>query len=410
MAFPPSQTLSLMSRQRWLLLGGLYLSQYVGQAFLLISLIAIARKSGFPLEKLGLVYITALCWIFKFLWSPLIDKFRPMGGRYKGWLLITQSGMGLSLFILSFMAMPYDFYLIVVVGTIHSFFSASQDVVSDGLSRTLLAPSERAVGVSVQAIFGLLGNVIGGGVVLALYPYLGWAGCCHVLLAVVGICFVQCLFFQEPLTRVDNSRVSFLRLVQFWRTDHNLTWALILTVYASGVGLAWGTLPTLLTELKWSYGEIGFTINVSGSIVAMLGAALSGLILKKIGRAAMFKLMFWAPIFGFSFISIILSTTGSGALVFLIPQLFFLIISPALVLIPTMIMDRSSALTPSTDYTAQFCLLTVSQYLAASFGTAFGHVIGFSSIFIIGAAIEILAFLFGLNRVSKGVIILNPKN
>ncbi|MDR1308694.1 MAG: MFS transporter [Deltaproteobacteria bacterium] len=406
MTGPPIQRPSQMDISRWLLIGSLYVSQYVGQAFLLISLITIMRRQGLPMEKLGLVYSLALCWVFKFVWSPVIDRYNPICGRYKGWILITQLGMALSLLALSLCRLPTDFYLSLGLGCFHSFFSSTQDVASDGLCRTLLLPGERPAGMSVQAFSGLLGNIIGGGVVLAAFPGLGWSGCCLLLAGVIMVSFFQCLFLNDPPRRTAYSVIPMNRLIDFWKINNNLSWLAFLVPYSIGIGLGWGLLPVLLADLKWGFGQIGFTLNVAGSLTGMIGAALSGLILKRIGRARMLKLTSAVVILGLLAISAIVGSTADKGKVFLVVQIYFLCVSPCVVVIPTLMMDRSSADSPATDYSVQFCLATLCQYLAASVGTMAGPRLGFGLAFLFCALVGTLTLLFGLKCIHKGVLVL----
>ncbi len=58
----------------WLLLVSLYITQNLGLGFFWIALVAIMRQQGFPLERLGVIYLLGLFWVIKFLWAPLIDR------------------------------------------------------------------------------------------------------------------------------------------------------------------------------------------------------------------------------------------------------------------------------------------------------------------------------------------------
>ena len=48
-------------------------------------------KSGFDVKTIGWLSLVSLPYSLKFLWSPLIDRFRvPLLGRRRGWILATQ--------------------------------------------------------------------------------------------------------------------------------------------------------------------------------------------------------------------------------------------------------------------------------------------------------------------------------
>ena len=49
------------------------------------------RKSGIDIRIVGLVTLAHAPWMFKVLWSPLMDRFAPPWlGRRRGWIAITQ--------------------------------------------------------------------------------------------------------------------------------------------------------------------------------------------------------------------------------------------------------------------------------------------------------------------------------
>ncbi|MBK6405707.1 MAG: hypothetical protein IPF66_12100 [Holophagales bacterium] len=60
------------------------------------------RSMGVDIRVVGLFTLAQAPWSFKFLWSPLMDRFRlPFWGRRRGWIAVAQvalalSGLGLS--------------------------------------------------------------------------------------------------------------------------------------------------------------------------------------------------------------------------------------------------------------------------------------------------------------------------
>ena len=72
-------------RQKMILLGGLYTSQFLGISFVITALPAILRQSGVGLGKISWIYGLGFIWSINFLWAPLIDRF---GGHYRSWILV----------------------------------------------------------------------------------------------------------------------------------------------------------------------------------------------------------------------------------------------------------------------------------------------------------------------------------
>jgi len=62
--------------------------------YLLLNLVpAWLRSEGVDLKTIGLFALIQFPYTWKFLWSPLLDRYAPPLGRRRGWMLITQIGL-----------------------------------------------------------------------------------------------------------------------------------------------------------------------------------------------------------------------------------------------------------------------------------------------------------------------------
>ena len=48
------------------------------------------RDQNVDLKTIGLIGLVQIPYTWKFIWSPLLDRFSPPLGRRRGWMLITQ--------------------------------------------------------------------------------------------------------------------------------------------------------------------------------------------------------------------------------------------------------------------------------------------------------------------------------
>src|SRR5690606_31089967 len=55
------------------------------------------RSIGVDIRVVGLFTLAQAPWSFKFLWSPLMDRFRlPFWGRRRGWIAVAQGALVLA--------------------------------------------------------------------------------------------------------------------------------------------------------------------------------------------------------------------------------------------------------------------------------------------------------------------------
>ena len=80
-----------------LAVGGLYVSQSVIGGVTWTGLPAVLRDQGLALDNVGLLSLIALPWALKFLWAPMVERFRlPPVGRNRSGVIVAVGG-GLSI-------------------------------------------------------------------------------------------------------------------------------------------------------------------------------------------------------------------------------------------------------------------------------------------------------------------------
>ena len=74
------------------------------------------RDAKIDLATIGLFSLISLPYVWKFLWSPLLDRYTPpFWGRRRGWALLTQIGLLFSLAALSPLDPQSDIKLLIPV-------------------------------------------------------------------------------------------------------------------------------------------------------------------------------------------------------------------------------------------------------------------------------------------------------
>ena len=244
------------------------------------------QSEGVDIKTIGIFALTQLPYSIKFLWAPLLDRYQLFSiGRRRSWILITQSGLSLLFFYLSYANPKTDIIGFAQIILAISFVSATQDIVLDAYRRDILADREIALGTSFFITSYRLAMFVSGGLALYLSDYISWELVYQMIAGVQAICLIITLFAREPESvhiagnlkdtfikpfREISGRPEFLSIIAF---------ALL---YKIGDNLAtWLSAPYIL-ELGYSRGDYGLIFKSYGLITLILGGIVGGFLLLKI--------------------------------------------------------------------------------------------------------------------------------
>ena len=165
------------------------------------------RQDVGPAEIGAFVGSFYLPWAFKWAFGPLIDVFASDRlGRRRGWILLTQSMMVLTLLACTGLDLPAQLGLLTAILLVHNSFGAMQDVAIDALAVQTLRPDERGLANGVMFAGASVGAALGGSGVLFMIPWLGLAGgFAFVAACIACVTVFVVLPLREP---ADPSRVA----------------------------------------------------------------------------------------------------------------------------------------------------------------------------------------------------------
>ena len=93
------------------------------------------RSEGVSLVEIGLFTLIGIPYVWKFIWSPALDRFSlPFLGRRRGWMLLTQLSLLISIASFGFLDPVMSIWSVAYLAAAVAFFSASQDIVIDAYS------------------------------------------------------------------------------------------------------------------------------------------------------------------------------------------------------------------------------------------------------------------------------------
>jgi PAT family beta-lactamase induction signal transducer AmpG len=283
--------------------------------FVLISLVpAWLRSNHVDLATIGLFALVGLPYTWKFVWSPLMDRFKlPFLGRRRGWAVLTQLGLLLSIGVLGQFDPTTSLGPIVWIVFAVALFSASQDIVLDAYRRELLADDELGTGTSFWINAYRLSGLVPGSLALILADHLPWTAVFWItgLFMLVGI--ITTLTIKEvsddalaPRTLREAVIDPF---VEFFSRDGLMAGFAILAflfLYKLGDNMATALATPFYLDMGYSKTEIGTVAKFAGLWAVIAGATIGGFAMLKlsINRALwLFGLVQMATILPFVWLS-----------------------------------------------------------------------------------------------------------
>jgi PAT family beta-lactamase induction signal transducer AmpG len=259
--------------------------------YILINLFAAwFRESGVDLKTIGLLTLIQLPYTWKFLWSPLCDRYALSIGRRRTWMLLTQLGLLAILPVFGYFSPKEDLNIIVVLAVLVAFLSATQDIAIDAFRRELLHESEQGLGSVIHVNAYKLSSLIPGSLSLILADHLPWSLVYPItaLFMIPGI-FLS-LSIQEPIYSTNAPKTLRSAIVEpfhdFFQRQGVLSALTILGFiffYKLGDTMASALLTPFYLDLGFSKTEIGIVAKNAGLWASIAGGILGGIWMVYIG-------------------------------------------------------------------------------------------------------------------------------
>jgi PAT family beta-lactamase induction signal transducer AmpG len=261
----------------------LYLTLTVLQAWL--------TQEGVSLATIGMLGLVGLPYTFKFLWAPLIDRYKPLAiGRRRGWLLLSQIALTGSIVVLGLQDPSGNIWGVVAASYLVTFFSATQDIVIDAYRVESFAEDEQALAASFYTYGYRLGMLLAAGGGLILADIIGFESVYLVMAAVMAACIVVTLLAPEP--EVGNRAPRTLAqsfsgpLLEFFarRTVSKALLVLaFIVIYKIGDNIANHMAIPFYLQLGFSNTEIGAIAKTVGTAALLLGIFVGGALTLRTG-------------------------------------------------------------------------------------------------------------------------------
>ncbi len=268
---------------RRLLFGALYLSEGAPIGFIWWALPAKLRSAGVGLDTITqLTALLVLPWVFKFVWSPLIDTLRTPRWTLRSWILSMQALMGCTLLPLLILDLQTHLHVVFLFLLVHAFAAATQDTAIDALAISTVPAYERGSINGWMQVGMLTGRSALGGGALMLERLVGPDVVVLLLIAVVWSSSLLLVLSpraeaisQDGKNIADRVRIVLPRLRALARS--RVTWLALLFAATAGAGFeAVGAVAgPFLIDKGLSLEAVGqfFALN---SVLGMASGAVAG--------------------------------------------------------------------------------------------------------------------------------------
>lgn len=274
------------------------------------------RNQDVDLGTIGLFAILTLPYNWKFLWSPLIDRYRlPFLGRRRGWIFLMQLLLLLS--IAGFSGIDPDDNIRPVIWFVlaTALFSATQDIVIDGYRRELLPDNELGLGNSIHVNAYRISSLVPGSLAFVLADHMPWGAVYLIVASFMLIGMLSTLFMPE--TGSDTLAPASLKaaivepFVEFFTRDTFRSAILILLfimLYKLGDNMAVALQTPFFLDMGYTLTEIGTVAKFANLGASILGAFVGGILMLRISinRALwIFGVVQMTSILGYAYLSTI---------------------------------------------------------------------------------------------------------
>lgn len=258
--------------------------------FLWFALPTLFREQGLTVKVITqYASLLVLPWSLKILWAPLLDTLKTDKFSYRGWMILAQIMMGVTLVPLLFLNLTTDFRLICKLLLLHAFFSSIQDIAIDSLAISVTNPDDRGRVNGWMQMGQFLGQAAFGGGALIMIRHIGFS---YVVALLILAIFSLGYIAANSNTIKSHPRKMKLRTFKAFRKNfkrtflnRNMALGLIfaLTIVSAEKSFT-GMIGPYLIDRGLALGTIGTFLAFPAMALQILGALFGGYFADQIGK------------------------------------------------------------------------------------------------------------------------------
>ena len=383
----------------------LYMAQSIPMSFFSTVVPVIMHQQMYSLEAIGLMQLIKLPWIIKFLWAPYVDRTGSSATGYRRWIFYSEGFYAFSIAAVAFFSLEHQFEVIIILMVLAITASATQDIATDAWAILTLTKDERSLGNSMQSMGSFLGSMLGSGVLLIVYYYLGWTWLLLSLAGVVLLALVPLLMYRpDAMVRKKRPRsksVSFKDIGSFFRQQAIWKHLVVLALFHSSLIGIMTMIKPMMIDYGYSVKDIGVISGILATAFGALTAMAAGILMRRISRsqsAILFATLNLIP--GLFFM---LMHTQSDAYWVVITGVALLwgAYAMGMVFVFTVAMDQVRHCREGTDFTLQIVVVHISSLIIAVASGKIAGAFSYGTLFTCSVLLGIITLLLVVRRYRK---------
>jgi PAT family beta-lactamase induction signal transducer AmpG len=267
---------------------------------------------GVSLKTIGAMSLVMLPYTWKFIWSPLADRYSPPLGRRRGWMAITQVLLLLCIGLYGLLDPHTQMPLVVMLSLAVSWLSATQDVATDAYRRELLADNELGLGNAIFVNAYKLASLVPGSLALILADRIAWHWVFLITALFMLSGLITTLLVREPEQALAPTtlRAATVEPIREFLSRYSVKSALAILLftlfYKLGDSMATALATPFYLQMGYSKTEIGEVAKMAGLLASVAGGLVGGLWMMRLGIVRslwIFGVAQALPILGFAWLA-----------------------------------------------------------------------------------------------------------
>ena len=370
---------------------GIYIIQSMVGMFSLQGMPAILRAQGISTISIGALYLIMLPWALKFLWAPMVERYRHSRADFLPHVRLSLTGnllLAVFFVLLALLSVTYSLLLIFICLFFMAVISTIVDISGDGFAVDQLSNKSHSIGNMAQVGGSYIGTLIGGGFFIYLVGQYNWRIGLYVLAFLSVLMAVPSVFLGNKNNSITRSGAATKSpsIASAWQQPSIRKTLFLVLVAQFGTRLVLAMMMPFLIDQGLSLSDLGLIAAGGGAPVGLIGVVVGGLLVHKWGALPILKVILLAEIVTtlcFMVLARGLVDVGSNRMLLIV--LFVaasMIIAAKFVVLFTLMMNRAKGDQSGVDFTifqsADMAIAIVAALLGGWVIAQFGYPIHFA--------------------------------